>query len=151
VAVGNTAVCGQGAFVDTNYVVPSGRWTITSFSFQSAPGNKDERLDFLDIRPAGSTPTYLVVGKTGLITLAGTGLETFPANLAVLGGDILGMWVPRQSGARPELQRCAQRSTVHNSVLQNFDQISDPPVGNPIAFPYPVTADLNESANIAPR
>ena len=31
-------------------------------------------------------------GKTGLVTLAGSGLETFPANISVRAGDILGFW-----------------------------------------------------------
>src|SRR4051794_25703127 len=72
-------------FADTNYVVPSGGGTITSFSFQSISGNAGEQLDFLVLRPATGT-NYTVVGKTGLVTLVGTGaVETFAANIPVQG------------------------------------------------------------------
>lgn len=144
--VGGTGACAQAAFADANYVVPPRGGTITSFSFLSTPVNKDQRLDFLALRPTGASK-YIVIGKTSLITLAGTGLEMFPANFAVRGGDLLGMWVPRQAGVSPNLQNCAHFSNT-DTVLQNFDQTADPGVGYQMLLPNTVRADLNESANL---
>ena len=42
---------------------------------------------------AGPAGNYKVVGKTGLVTLLGIGLQTIPANIAVQSGDILGFFV----------------------------------------------------------
>jgi hypothetical protein len=79
---------------DTTYVVPPGGGFITSFSFQSGPGNEGQQLDFLVLRPTGGG-NYTVIGQTGLVTLTGTTVETFPASIAVQGGDILGLWYSR--------------------------------------------------------
>src|SRR5690348_13504697 len=98
---------------DTNYAVPPGGGVITSFSFESSPRNAGQQLDFLVLRPRGGSD-YTVVGKSGPVTLAGTGVETFslkpnPGPFAVQAGDILGLWFPgalngcvRDSGAGGE-------------------------------------------------
>jgi hypothetical protein len=57
-------------WADTNYVVPSGRGTITTFFYASIPANAGQQIDFLILRPTGRG-NYTVVGKTGLVTLAG--------------------------------------------------------------------------------
>jgi hypothetical protein len=61
-----------------------------SFSFQSDSSNAEQKLDFLALRLV--TGGYTVLGKTGVVTLAGTGLETFPVSVSVHAGDVLGFW-----------------------------------------------------------
>jgi hypothetical protein len=89
---GSNFVClGRGVWADTNYVVPSGGGTITTFFYASIPANAGQQIDFLILRPTGRG-NYTVVGKTGLVTLAGGPQGGFSANIAVQGGDILGFW-----------------------------------------------------------
>ena len=92
-----------GVLADANYVVSTGGGTITSFSFQSTAANAGEQLDFLVLQLVSGS-TYKVVGKTGLKTLKGTGLETFspPSNVSVQAGEILGFWIPDP----PQLDNC---------------------------------------------
>jgi hypothetical protein len=75
-------------------VAPDG--LISSFSFQLDSRNTGQQLDFLVLRPARDENSYTVVGKSGLVTLAGTGLETFTVNppIAVQLGDFIGFWHP---------------------------------------------------------
>jgi hypothetical protein len=146
---GNSSV-GAGADVvaaDPDYVVPPGGGRVTSFSFHSGPGNPGERLDFLVLRLTG-LDTYAVVGKTGLVTLigtqTGTTAETFPANIAVQGGDVLGVWTPGP------LDNGAQLGSGSGVLACEFGQ-PDPNVGDGIFLGNGVgLADLNESANLAP-
>jgi hypothetical protein len=137
--------CFAGALLgDRNYEVPPGGGTITSFSFQSTSANTEQTLDFVVLRPMpspGSQLRYLVVGKTGAVTLKGTGLETFPANISVRGGDILGLW-------SFDLNNCF-RAGPRRLVLQ--DPIADPNTGDLVDLKFArEAADLNESANLAP-
>jgi hypothetical protein len=123
---------------DTNYVMPSGGGTITSFSFQSTSANTGEQLDFVVLRPMPG-PRYLVVGKTGVVTLNGTGLETFSANISVAGGDVLGFW-------SFELHNCFRAGPRPLVLKQNT---SDPNTGDLFVTRLGDAADLNESANLA--
>jgi Ca2+-binding RTX toxin-like protein len=143
----------QGPFVyaDTTYVVPAGGGQITDFSFESNsaspgggfPGNDGQQLDFLVLRPAGGS-NYTVVGKTGLVTLRGTGLETFPVNIRVQGGDILGLWIPGL------LAYCVRDAASDNAITSLFGP-PDPNVGDTVSLPVPAPGnDLNESANLVP-
>ena len=55
--------------------------------------NAGQQLDFVVLHPVGMGSNYTVVGKTGLVTLAGTGaVETFPGQHSRSAGDILGFW-----------------------------------------------------------
>jgi hypothetical protein len=126
-------------YADSGYVVPSGGGTITSFSFQSDSANALEPVDFLVLRPDGKN--YGVQGKTGVVTLKGTGLETFSANISVARGDILGFWFPSR------LDNCFRTGT---GPLFAKITASDPNVGALIAVQPQGAADLNESANLAP-
>ena len=128
-------------FGDTNYVVPAGGGTITSFSFQSATINSGEQLDFLALRPAGGL-NYTVVGKTGVVTLTGLGLETFPASIPVRAGDILGFWT---AGG---LYNCARVAAGGGFIGGTSQTITDPGIGDTIAFQGSLPVDLNESANL---
>ena len=83
--------CGAGVFADTNYVVPSGGGTINSFSVDSSGASAGNQRDFLVLR--GSASGFKVIGKTGLVTLLGGGLQTIPVNIAVQSGDTLGVYI----------------------------------------------------------
>jgi hypothetical protein len=147
---------GAGPIVraDTTYLVPAGGGQITDFSFESNsaspgggfPGNAGQQLDFLVLRPAFES-NYTVVGKTGLVTLRGTGLETFPINIRVQGGDILGVWIPSLLGY------CVHpaASGFDENEITSLLGAPDPNVGDTVSLPLPVTGtDLNESANFVP-
>ena len=134
---------GNGCFAgpvvgDTNYVVPREGGTIFSFSFQSTSDNTGQQLDFLVLRPEPKG-RYLVVGKTGVVTLKGTGLETFPANIPVAGGDILGVW-------SHELDNCFRDGP--RQFVVSREPHSDPNTGQLIATRFGGDADLNESAHL---
>ena len=152
-SAGVAGQCGSGVFADTNYVVPSGGGTnINSFSFQTDSTNAGEHLDFLVLRGSGSS--YTVVGKTGLVSLAGTGLETFPANIAVQSGDILGVF--RSGSATTFFQNCV-RVVASGGGFMSGALSSDPSVGDTLSFRFTSSncsnctkEDLNESANLAP-
>ena len=126
---------------DTNYVVPSGGGTITSFSYGSVAANAGQQLDFLVLRAAGGSD-YTVVGRTGLVTLAGTGsVETFAADIDVQGGDILGFW----SGL---LASCT-RVVASGGGLVLASGLTDPSVGDVVSLSVSSTErDLNVSANL---
>jgi hypothetical protein len=131
--------------VDTNYVVPSGG-LITSFSFQSGEGNAGQRIDFLVLRP-GSGGSYSVVGKTFLVTLLGTGLETFAASspIPVHSGDILGYWV-NPGGV---FTNCAHESFGNGGGFNFVFHPTDPNIGDTVTLDDLVPGiDLNESAHL---
>ena len=87
---GNVGCPGESAYGDSNYVVPSGGGTIMGFSFRSDSSNTGRQLDFLALRP---TDGGLHGGRQdGADHVAGSGLETFPANISVRAGDILGFY-----------------------------------------------------------
>jgi hypothetical protein len=128
-----------GAWFDPSYVVPPPGGTITSFSFQSVSFDAGRQLDFLALRPIAGG--YTVVGKTGLVTLQGTGVESFPADVLVQAGDVLGFWTPAGT-----LANC-----VHSGTGGADGRTSpDPNVGDTIATAPPEQIDLNESANLVP-
>jgi uncharacterized repeat protein (TIGR01451 family) len=147
-------------FGDTNYVVPV-PGTITSFSFFSTGANATQQLDFLVLRPdPQSAGYYFVVGKTGLKTLAGTGLETFSpvAPITVQPGDILGYWVPIGQPLDNCLQNYFPGGAVTPTTLHQAGDLTDPPVDLTGSIdvsmnadaPNPDSQDLNVSANLLP-
>jgi hypothetical protein len=135
--------CHPGGVViaDTSYVVPSGGGVIRSFSFESTAADRGEQVDFLALRPTGGA-NYRVLGKTGYVTLAGSGgVETFPASVAVQAGDIVGNYEPG------ELANCAISGSSLNSVYYYTE--ADPGVGAALALTNGGLGnfyDLNESA-----
>ena len=141
-AIGNCFSASPGAVVaDPSYVVPSDGGVITSFSFQSTSGNAGQKIDFLVLQPKGGT-SYKVVGETGVVTLEGTGLETLPADIAVQGGDILGLW----QGAG-ELNNCALSGGSDHIIVGVLS--ADPTVGATVALSLSIGGfALNESANL---
>ena len=92
------------------------------------------------LRPTGTPNSYTVVGKTGLVTLAGTGLETFTANIPVQSGDILGYWT------ESAVANCLRNGS---GFIQTFDSTPvDPSVGDTHSYMGIGFANLNLSANL---
>jgi hypothetical protein len=138
-----------GVLADTNYVVPSGGGTITSFSFQSTTADAGAQIDFLVLRPGSGS--YTVVGKAGVATLLGTGTETFGANIAVQGGDVIGFWAaaPRTPPGGVALDNCVRTVTSGGGSVSAFGP--DPSVGGAVTFTASSSNfDLNESATLTP-
>ncbi|MBO0706744.1 MAG: hypothetical protein J2P44_00165 [Candidatus Dormibacteraeota bacterium] len=135
-------------WADRNYMVPPGGGTIPDFSFQSTSDNQGQRLAFLVLRPEGGT-SYMVVGTTGVETLAGSGVETFKAaNIPVQAGDILGYWVP---SGQNFLSNCLQDVGSGGGAVQSLAQPSEPNVGDTLSLPNAAsTFDLNVSATLVP-
>ena len=79
------------------YVVPSTvpNWTLTSWSTH-ANSSSGASLTMKVYRPLGGT-SYQVVGHEGPHILSAGVLNTFPANVAVKAGDVLGNSVPFSS------------------------------------------------------
>jgi hypothetical protein len=132
-----TTITPGALYADSGYVVPPSGGKITSFAFLSDPSNALEPLDFLVLRPQGSK--YRVVGRTGAVTLDGLGLDTFPADISVTGGDILGFWFPSR------LDNCYRAGT---GPLFAKITASDPNTGDLIAVQPQGAFDLNESAHL---
>ncbi len=149
---GGTGGCYAGAspgavVADTNYAVPTGGGTITSFSFQSTSANHNQQLDFLVLQHVSGT-SYTVVGKTSLETLQGTGTETFsPSNaISVHGGEIIGFWIPSTETLANCLRVVASGGGWAGASGQG-DPALDATVDVP---PLQTTLDLNESATLVP-
>jgi hypothetical protein len=72
------------------YVVPSGYGTITSWSTQAfGPSGKVMTLKIF--RPTSTALTFVAVAHDGPHTLNSPGLNTFPVNIAVQPGDLIGL------------------------------------------------------------
>ncbi len=131
-------------------VVPAGGGTITSFSFFSSADaasedpNAGQQPEFLVLRPAGGT-TYTVVG-TRTVTLAGTGLETFPASIRTRAGDILG--IHTQNLPNAFVSNCIYAGGA--SELQT--ELPDPVVGDTVTLVSDpsFTFQINVSAHLVP-
>lgn len=139
---------GPLSIADTNYIVPAGGGTITSFSIESVAADAGRQLAFLVLRPTSTPSSYTVVGKSGLVTQAGTGLETFtlPANIPVQSGDILGFRLNTGNG----FQYCGRAFFSGALLVLSFDAV-DPIVGDTVSFPLPfISRHLNLSANLVP-
>jgi hypothetical protein len=74
------------------YVVPSGYGTITSWSTQ-AFGPSGGALTLKIFRPTSTALTFAAVAHDGPHTLTSPGLNTFPVNIAVQPGDLIGLHI----------------------------------------------------------
>ena len=105
VTVGQTVAANElcssdGVFFQTavssgaSYTVPSGNWTITSWSADG--GVWGGQMSLVVLRPSSTPGAFDVVGESALETLqtlpAGQ-VNTFATNVSVEGGDIVGIWV----------------------------------------------------------
>ncbi len=127
-----------GEYGTTSYVIPASG-VISSFSMSTIPENAGEQLDFQVLRPEDGT-SYMVVGRTGAVRLAGTGgTETFSANIPTEAGDVLGVYMVT------DVTNCLNDG---GSVVTSLGG-SDPVAGATIELsgdsgPY----SMNESANL---
>lgn len=74
----------------TGFIVPAGNWAITSWSTYA--GNPGGSMSMIVFQPAGVTDTYTVVAESPVESLTAGVLNTFPANVLVQQGDLLGFW-----------------------------------------------------------
>jgi hypothetical protein len=88
-----------------SYRVPSGQWTITSWSAEGGSGGQEALVVF---RPTGTPDEYTIVGSTSPQTLSAP-QNTFNANIKVKGGDLIGFWV--QTGTM-----CARAASSADTV-----------------------------------
>jgi hypothetical protein len=127
----------------TGYVVPASvaAGTITSWSTEARAG-LGRMLMMKVYRPLGGD-TYLVVGHDGPHALNPSTLNTFPTNVAVRAGDVLGSSTP----AAANLPGCSF-GAPGDSYLQRSGNLA---VGESAAFPN-ATPDvrLNVSAVVNP-
>jgi hypothetical protein len=95
--VGQTGVqpysCSAGyEYGDAGYQVPAGGGTITRLSFAQTALNAGQHVD-LNVLAPNPDGSYTVIGGTGPQTLDGTpGVRSFPVDLPVQGGEILGLF-----------------------------------------------------------
>jgi hypothetical protein len=71
-----------------SYTVPSGHWTITSWSTEAGAGGGDMAL--IVFRSTGTADEYTVVAESALEPLTGSTLNTFTVSIDVEGGDLIG-------------------------------------------------------------
>ena len=82
-----------GVTSGAGYVVPAGDWTITSWStFAGNFGDSGGSMSMMVFRPTVDPGSYTVVAATPVQALTMSALNTFPADVRVKGGDLLGMW-----------------------------------------------------------
>jgi hypothetical protein len=87
-----------------SFVVPPGGARITSWSTNAgtAGAGSGQQEEMKIFRKVGDPTTYQVIGHDGPRLLA-TGLNTFPTNIAVQPGDVLGLNDVNASMAAPEV------------------------------------------------
>ncbi len=143
-AAGNYLCFGGFVAADPSYQIPAGGGVITSFSYLDDANNAGQQLDFEVLQP-NADGSYTIVGHTGIQTLAGSdGVETFPADIPVSGGEVLGYY---ETGT----DNCLEKGTFDNVPAQYWG--SDPSIGTTLSqmSGSPIAgASLNESANLAP-
>ena len=126
------------------YVVPAGGVAITSWSL-GAISDPNQRVKLKVWRKVGEPATYQVVAHDGPRTLVG-GVNTFPVNVAVQPGDLIGMTVVLGSADTVCMVDSPGNSVITPDVFGDFDD------GQTAAFnpsnPFP-DATLNLSAIVA--
>jgi hypothetical protein len=79
-----------GVSAGASYTVPGGNWTLTEWSTRA--NSSGGSMSLLVFRPTATPGSYLVVAASPVMTLTPSVLNTFAANVAVQGGDLLGLW-----------------------------------------------------------
>jgi hypothetical protein len=142
-----------GVSSGTSYTVPSGEWTITSWS--AARGTADVgggqvltggREALVVFRPTGNAHEYKIVGSTSAQSLDSP-LNTFKTSIKVKGGDLLGLWV--QPGSV-----CARFTNSLGDTIEAFFPSGIPAAGTTVMtlFPDPGTVPglrLNVSVELS--
>jgi hypothetical protein len=146
-----TAVCNNGpddvlsptVTSGTSYVVPSGGVSITSWS-TNVPGGLGQQLTFKVYRKVSDPATYKVVAHNGPQNLNSGTVNTFPVNIAVQPGDVIGL-------------NDANASTVNNACIFSapgdsyLDGLlgSNTPDGGTHAFTPVPNSRVNVQAHVA--
>ncbi|MBV9050340.1 MAG: hypothetical protein JOY58_18875 [Solirubrobacterales bacterium] len=108
----------------TSYAVPA-NGVLTSWDVQGPPAPHDDPIDFKVFRPTGPAHTYQMITQSGLQTVSGPGLHSFPFRLSVRTGDVIGFYSDSNSGWCGDFVRGAQHDL--------FDNV-DVPLGQTTAF-----------------
>ena len=121
------------------FVVPVAESIITSWStFAGAGGGSMSMMVF---RPAAAPGAYTVVAESPVESLTPSVLNTFPANVLVQGGDLLGFWSTDNAA-------CITMTGVAGDINPYAPASTQPAVGSTVLpTPYPEYL-LNISATL---
>jgi hypothetical protein len=129
------------------YYVPAGGGVITSWSTQ-ANANADKEAELKVFAATGTPGSYLVRGQEGPHILAPGVLNTFPAQVPVEAGDVLGLYHGTIGTA------CGFDGVPGDTTSSVFAAIPDPPVGstytpnmNDAGFRVNISAQLEPDAD----
>jgi hypothetical protein len=133
-----------------SYVVPAGGGVITSWSHK-ANANAGKQVALRVYRATGTPGTYVVAGITSLQTLAPSTLNTFPAQVSVAAGDLIGL----RTGNAPVFPdvigggaSCTFTAPAGNTVRSALNT-AEPAVGGSGAMPASYTLSrVNVSAKL---
>jgi hypothetical protein len=120
-----------------SYVVPAGSWEISSFSFAGGSGGNAAPVV---VRPTATPDEYMVVYAGAVQALTAGVVNTFPASVAVQGGDIIAIW--GETGTECGVPTGDPADVVAFSLAA----AAPPPAGTTIVAP---TAAVGFNANIA--
>src|SRR5204862_33848 len=106
------------------YVVPAGGGLLTSWS--TFAGNSGGVMSLMIFRPTAVADSYTVVAESPVQTLSVSVLNTFPASIALQGGDLIGFW---SDGAA-----CATVTDAPGDLNPYSGVPSEPAVGATVAL-----------------
>jgi hypothetical protein len=123
------------------YAAPSAG-VITSWSFQAGPAQgKPDTLKLKVGRPLGNN-IFTTVGESAPAVLQADALNTFPTQIPVQAGDVLGFYFTADGNGQAETGRA-----VAGYALHYFS--GDPPPGTPASYiPFGPATQLNIAANL---
>lgn len=107
-----------------SYAVPTGNWTITSWSTQA--GGSGGQMAIVVVRPAGGG-TYKVIAVGPTETLTSSSLNTFGVSIPVQGGDLLGLWY---SGSTDCYDQTGDPGDAPSYVQEGKPSVGDTETGN---------------------
>jgi hypothetical protein len=132
-----------GVTSGASFVVPPGSWLLTSWSTYAGLGlsNTGGGMSLMIFRPAAVPGSYTVVAESPFQLLKANVLNTFPANIVVQGGDLLGFWAGGNAA-------CATNTGSPGDV-NPFVFGSEPAVGATVTPSVALGFLLNISATIS--
>lgn len=104
---------------NTSFIVPSDG-VLTSWSTSAESGGN--RMAAVVYRQVGGD--YTLVGASDRVVPVGPGVKTYPTNIAVTQGDLLGSWVETRNGGLSVQKTCANGAGAGQSTTWWYD---DPP------------------------
>jgi hypothetical protein len=124
----------------TGYVVPAGGVAVTSWS-TFVPAGAGQMLVMKVFRKIGEPGIYQVVGHDGPRQLTPVGVNTFPVNIAVKPGDVLGL---NDSTATTATNTCLFSVPGEISPFERVGDLADGGAGNFIP-----TGDADNRLNVS--